>query len=138
MLAVLPFSGCGSSTRSPKLSLSEATGLRQELASIDAAVSAHNRARAQLALDGFSRLVAQDAAAGDVPSQDLRALRTGITQVRDRIASEVNAPTPPVSTPTTAATSSTPQTPPASEAPKHKHHPKGPHGNGHDHSKGPH
>jgi len=139
VLAVLALGGCGSSTRSPRLSSSEAIGLRQGLASIGTAVSAHDRQRAQAALAGFAHLVAQDATAGDVSSQDLQALRRGIVQVRERIALEVSAPvppvaTPPVSTPTSATTSSTPQPQPGPAQPEHKH----PHGKlrGHDHSKG--
>lgn len=131
-LSVVAINGCGSSTQSPKLTLSQAAGLRQKLASVRAAVSAHNRGGAQLALDRFSRLVAQDAAAGAFSSQDLQALRTVITQVRQRIALEVSAPAPTIATPTTAARS------PAPAAPGQKDHPKGPHGKGHDHSKGPH
>ncbi|MEA2159159.1 MAG: hypothetical protein QOD66_1539 [Solirubrobacteraceae bacterium] len=137
VLAVLALGGCGSSTPSPKLSSSEAVGLRQGLASIVTAASAHNRQRAQAALAGFAHLVAADAAAGDVSSQDLHALQRSIAQVRQRIALEVSAPTPPavtppVSTPPTATTSSTPQTPPGPVAPNQKH---GPEGKGHDHSK---
>ena len=106
-------------------------------------MSAHNRGGAQLALDGFSRLVAQDAAAGDFSSQDLQALRTGITQVRQRIAVEVSAPAPTVATTTTAAASPTLQTHPVPAGPKQKHHPKGPHPKGphpkgHGHGTGPH
>ena len=138
-LALGAISSCGSSTVPPKLTRSQASRLRLELANVRSAVSAHNRARAQLALDAFSRAVAQDAAAGYFSAEDLQALRTGITQTRHRIALEVSAPP---ATPTTANPSSpTPQTPLAL---KQKHHPKGagykkgPGKKGPGHKKGPH
>jgi hypothetical protein len=138
-LAVLVVSGCGSSTGSAKLTSSEAAALRQGLVSVRAAASAHDRGRAQLALDRFSRLVATDAAAGDLASQDLQALRRGIGQARQGIT--VAAPS--VATSTTTAVTSTPaaQAPP----PQQPVHSKG-HGHpdkhdgpkGHGHGKGSH
>jgi hypothetical protein len=139
----LAIAGCGSAPQPAKLSSNEATGLRQGLTSIEAAISRHNRGAAQLALNGFTRLVAEDAAAGAFSAPDLRALRTSIAQVRQRIALEVSAPTPHVTTrpagsPTTAATTPSPPAHPAPATSKPKDHPKEPHPKEQGHSKGPH
>ena len=137
-LAVLGVSGCGSKSASPKLTSREAAALRKGLVNVRTAVSAHDRGRARLALDRFSHLVASDAAAGDIASQDLQALRAGIGQARQRIGLDVSpaglTPRTATAAAPTAATSTTTVTStpaPPTPAPKEKH----PKGQGHD--KGP-
>lgn len=154
-LAVLGVAGCSSKSASPKLTSREAAALRKGLASIRTAVAAHARGRARVALDRFSQLVVSDAAAGDIASRDLQALRAGIVQARQRIALDVSpapstpttatAPAPTVATSMTTVTSTPAPPTPLTPAPKDKH-PKGPGRDkglqpskeGHGHGKGEH
>ena len=150
VLAVLTLSACGSTSASPKLTSREGTALRKGLASVGNAAAAHDRRRAELALNRFAHLVTSDATAGHLASGDLQALRRGISQARQRIAPDVTsvpsttttptaattttAAAPTVATSTTSVTSSpTPSTPltPAPKQPKQPKQPKLPKGPGH-------
>jgi hypothetical protein len=117
-LVVSVLAGCGSSApnRPAELSSHAAAALRQEVADVRSGVAAHNPARARSALDAFSHLTDQDAAAGELSSAEVSALRTDAAQARSELTTQLasaTAPTTPAATSPPATTKPAKTTKPA-------------------------
>jgi hypothetical protein len=102
-LAAVVLAGCGSAAPS-QLSRGAADELRGRLDSVSQAAQTGDRELALRELSRFSRLVDREAAAGNVPADDLRALRTGISRARRRIEVELHAPAASTPVPTPEST----------------------------------
>jgi hypothetical protein len=120
--------GCGSAAQ-PRLSPSDATRLRAELASAGSASTRGDRATTLDALDRFRARVDRLAAIDRVAPGDARALRAGVSQALAAAARQLPAPAP--AAPAVVTTASEPPAPPTPEhhvhpkpGPDHKHHDK--------------